>query len=105
MNLVAYSRVSTDGQVDGYGLVVQREAMREWARKAGHRIVTEVEDIGVSGTLTDRPGLSTVLEELRRSRRVQGVLVPRLDRLARSPHRTGGHPRRLLERWRRGLRR
>ncbi len=86
MDLVAYLRVSSDSQLDGYGLDVQRKAVRAWARKHGHRIVGEYVDAGVSGTkdAVDRPGLSDALDMLRPPPRARGLVVARLDRLART---------------------
>ena len=39
MRLVAYLRLSSDSQLDGWGLDAQREAVEQWARAHGHRIV------------------------------------------------------------------
>jgi DNA invertase Pin-like site-specific DNA recombinase len=86
MNLVEYRRVSSQGQADyGNGLVTQRKADRAWARDNGHRIVKVCTDEGVSGTtpVTDRPGFICVMDTLAAGV-ADGVLIPRLDRLARS---------------------
>lgn len=85
MRLVGYLRVSTDGQAeDGYGLDVQRAELTKWSKSAGHRIVTWTEDAGVSGTkgLDERFGLADALD-LVAARKVDGIAVYRLDRLAR----------------------
>lgn len=83
MRLVAYVRVSTAAQaVDGYGVDAQREAILTWA--AGrHRIVAWHSDLGISGAtdVGNRPGLSAALDGLRSA---DGLVVARLDRLARS---------------------
>ena len=86
MDLVAYLRVSSDSQIDGFGLPVQRKACRAWAKANGHRIVDEIVDAGVSGTrdAVDRPGLPRALDMLRPPPRARGLLVARLDRLARA---------------------
>lgn len=86
MKLVAYIRVSTAGQVsDGYGLSIQEKAVRAWAKANGHRIVRLVSEEGVSGAkeAVDRPGLSEALT-LIQDGTAEGLLIPRLDRLARS---------------------
>lgn len=85
MRLVAYLRVSSEGQVDGFGLDAQRKAVRSWAKTHGHRIVHTCTDEAVSGALDadDRPGLSCVMERLADGTG-QGLVVARLDRLARS---------------------
>jgi DNA invertase Pin-like site-specific DNA recombinase len=86
LNLVAYLRVSTQMQADErrLGLPVQERAIRRWAREAGHRIVSVKADKGISGGngLDTRLALAEALE-LVRSRRAGGVVVYRLDRLAR----------------------
>lgn len=80
---IAYIRVSTERQAEeGYGLDVQERAVKAWARREGHRLTRVVREEGVSGTLDDRPGLAEVLGALR-DREAVGVVVPRLDRLAR----------------------
>jgi DNA invertase Pin-like site-specific DNA recombinase len=86
MDLVAYLRVSSESQIDGFGLPVQRKACRAWAKANGHKIVEEIVDAGVSGTrdAVDRPGLSLALDMLRPPPRARGLLVARLDRLARA---------------------
>jgi DNA invertase Pin-like site-specific DNA recombinase len=86
MKLVAYIRVSTAGQVaDGYGLDVQEKAVRSWAKAHGHRIARLVREEGVSGAkeAADRPGLTEALRMIQ-EKEVDGLLIPRLDRLARS---------------------
>jgi DNA invertase Pin-like site-specific DNA recombinase len=87
MRLIAYLRVSSAGQLDGYGLDAQERDVRAYARRNGHRIVALHVDGGVSGALDalDRPGLADVLTALReRPLKADGLLVPRLDRLARA---------------------
>lgn len=85
MRLVAYVRVSTRGQVeDGTGLDVQRKAIKQWAAANGHRIVSWTADEGVSGAngIEGRPGLLEALNAIR-GREAAGLVVARLDRLAR----------------------
>lgn len=86
MKLVAYLRVSSESQGDGYGLDVQDKAVKRWARNNGHRIVRTYTDVGVSGAkdAADRPGLSAALVDICESRVAEGLLIPRLDRLARA---------------------
>jgi DNA invertase Pin-like site-specific DNA recombinase len=86
VKLVAYVRVSGTGQVnDGYGLTVQEKAVRAWAKTNGHRIVRIVREEGVSGAkdALDRPGLSEALLMVQEGD-AEGLLIPRLDRLARA---------------------
>lgn len=84
LRLIAYGRVSTNGQVDGYGPDVQTKAMRKWARTHKHTIVDVLFDGAVSGTVDgdERPELSRALE-LVANGEVDGILAPNMDRLAR----------------------
>jgi DNA invertase Pin-like site-specific DNA recombinase len=80
---VGYVRVSTDGQVDGYGLPAQRTALRSWERDHdGEQLTTIITEEGVSGDVADRPGLAAAFAIVS-SRRAEGIALPRLDRLAR----------------------
>lgn len=81
--LVAYLRVSSAGQAEGYGLELQEDAVRAAARELGDRVLRVHAD-EVSGTVapTGRPGLLAAVTEVREGR-ADGVIVARLDRLAR----------------------
>ena len=59
-----YTRVSTEDQVSGYGLDVQREKCRAQAIVKGWEVVAEFTDDGISGTkdVQDRPGLAALLD-------------------------------------------
>jgi DNA invertase Pin-like site-specific DNA recombinase len=85
VKIAGYIRVSTTGQVeDGFGLDVQRQAVKAWAKTYSHRLSTVCVEAGVSGTkeLEDRPALGEAMA-LVRSGEVEGIVVPKLDRLAR----------------------
>jgi DNA invertase Pin-like site-specific DNA recombinase len=85
MKIVAYLRVSTDRQADeGLGLDIQEQTIRRWAKAHGHRVVGWYRDEGMSGTdgLDSRVGLGDALAALREGQ-AQGLVVYRLDRLAR----------------------
>jgi DNA invertase Pin-like site-specific DNA recombinase len=85
VKVVGYLRVSTDRQAEhGFGLDVQERAAKAWARRHGHRLVEIHRDEGVSGSngLDTRIGLADALQSLR-DRKAHGLVVPRLDRLAR----------------------
>jgi DNA invertase Pin-like site-specific DNA recombinase len=85
MKLAAYLRVSTERQADeGLGLDVQRESIKTWARSAGHSVTLWAADEGVSGSqgLDARLGLLDALGALQ-ERAAEGLVVYRLDRLAR----------------------
>jgi DNA invertase Pin-like site-specific DNA recombinase len=85
MRFVAYLRVSSEGQVDGYGLDAQESSVRAWAKAHRHRIVGVCKDEGLSGALpaAERPGLACALDALADGT-AEGVIVARLDRLARA---------------------
>jgi DNA invertase Pin-like site-specific DNA recombinase len=85
MRYVVYLRVSTDAQADtGQGLDIQEAACRKWLKEGRHRLVEVCSDAGRSGSLDvgHRPGLARALA-LVGADRADGVLVHRLDRLAR----------------------
>jgi DNA invertase Pin-like site-specific DNA recombinase len=86
VRLAAYIRVSTEAQAEnGLGLDVQERAIKVWAKAHGHRISVWCIDEGLSGSLqaADRPGLTCALEALEAGR-AEGLVVARLDRLARA---------------------
>jgi DNA invertase Pin-like site-specific DNA recombinase len=86
LKAVAYVRVSTDRQSEeGFGLIIQRETVRRCAHLAGHRLVAVHADEGVSGTLpvAARPGLTAALDMIRTGE-ADALLLPKLDRLART---------------------
>ena len=88
MRLVAYVRVSTNGQaIQGDSPAMQDEACRAWASANGHEVVAVLADNGLSGKLDvkDRPGLASALVEIKDGR-ADGLLVYSLDRLARELH-------------------
>jgi DNA invertase Pin-like site-specific DNA recombinase len=85
MKLVAYLRVSTIEQAaHGFGLDVQRSAIRKAAKVLDARIVAWTADEGKSGALgvEARPGLAEALEMIDNGR-ADGLIVRDLDRLAR----------------------
>jgi DNA invertase Pin-like site-specific DNA recombinase len=81
---IAYVRVSTNEQLDGYGLEVQEESVRGYCRAHALRLVGVTRDEGESGAngLEDRDGLAAALARLEAGD-AEVLVVPRLDRLAR----------------------
>jgi site-specific DNA recombinase len=79
-----YVRVSTDEQVSGYGLDVQRERCRAQAVAKGWSLAAEYTDEGISGTkdASGRPGLAEMLASARAGQ-LDAVIVLALDRLGR----------------------
>lgn len=85
MRYVLYRRVSSNAQAsDGQGLEIQEETGRAWLRAGRHRLVEVCTDSALSGSddVAHRPGLARALA-LVIADKADGILVPRLDRLAR----------------------
>jgi DNA invertase Pin-like site-specific DNA recombinase len=81
---VAYIRVSSATQLDGYGLAAQEADIRKSVKTYGLKLTQVFRDEGVSGSLEAalRPGLAEALAKIE-SGDAEVLLVPRLDRLAR----------------------
>jgi site-specific DNA recombinase len=79
-----YIRVSSEEQVSGYGLDVQRERCRAQAIAKGWSIAGEYEDAGISGTkdASARPGLAGLVAAAEIGN-IDAVIVLALDRLGR----------------------
>jgi DNA invertase Pin-like site-specific DNA recombinase len=83
MKLVAYVRVSTAHQQEAYGPDIQRAAITAWAKADGHVIVAWQEDtISGASELRNRIGWCEAAA-LVKAGSAQGIVVARLDRLAR----------------------
>lgn len=85
MKVVGYVRIRTDRQVEqGVGLQEQERSIHDWAKAHEHRLVEVFEDSGESRAdgLETRVGLGEALAALRTGR-AGGLVVYRLDRLAR----------------------
>jgi DNA invertase Pin-like site-specific DNA recombinase len=85
MKVSAYLRVSTDKQAErGNGLDVQRAAITRWAKAEHHKITGWHVDEGISGSngIDTREALPSALADVR-ERRAAGIVVYKLDRLAR----------------------
>jgi len=59
-----YYRVSTEGQIDGQGLDVQKKLCRDFCKEEGIEIAGEFSDEGISGATLDREGLQDMLASL-----------------------------------------
>ncbi len=81
--LVGYARVSTDNQKEEGTVEIQEIALREYAKANGYELVAIFKDEGVSGGLEDRAGLAEMFSCLESQPDVEGVLIYKLDRLAR----------------------
>ncbi|QQR81586.1 MAG: recombinase family protein [Deltaproteobacteria bacterium] len=76
---VAYFRVSTQEQ----SVDMQRRDIRSYCEALGISLVQEYTDEGVSGAKASRPGLDSLLSDVRRGK-VNTVIVWSLSRLGRS---------------------
>jgi DNA invertase Pin-like site-specific DNA recombinase len=86
MRFGIYARVSTNKKDDGKGKSqdpeLQLNPLREYAKARGWE-TKEYVDIGESGAKDSRPQLNALLEDARK-RRIDGILVWKLDRFGRS---------------------
>lgn len=82
--VIAYVRVSTEGQADGgVSLDAQRAKVTAYASLYDLELVGVIEDAGESAKSLNRPGLTRALAMLDAGE-VDGLLVAKLDRLTRS---------------------
>ena len=81
MRVALYARVSTKN--NGQNPETQLVALREYAKNRGFEIAEEYVDLGVSGSKERRPALDRMMKDAR-ARKIDGVLVTRFDRFARS---------------------
>ena len=80
---LAYCRVSTENQKDEKTIELQVESLLKYASKNNIEIIGWFKDDGVSGALENRPELLRMMKCLKDSPDVAGVLIYKLDRLAR----------------------
>lgn len=84
MNVIAYIRVSTDGQVgeDKFGLDVQKQTIQDYCDKNGHTILKWFTDEGESGA-KERPGFDEIVYGEVSNPPYEAVIVAKSDRVAR----------------------
>ena len=81
---VGYVRVSTEEQArEGLSLDAQEEKIRAYCTAKGWRLVRIYRDEGFSGKDLNRPGLQSLIQDLRNNG-IEAVVVAKLDRLTRS---------------------
>jgi DNA invertase Pin-like site-specific DNA recombinase len=86
MKTIAYIRVSTIGQVeDGVSLDAQAAKIAAWADLNGYEMGDVFSDAGISGSKTNRPGLSAALDAVGKG---DALVVYSLSRLARNTSHT-----------------
>jgi len=83
--LVGYCRVSTDIQKEQNTIEIQEKALAQFADKNDYELVEVFKDEGISGSkeLENRPGLAELFYYIETNEGVEGVLIFKLDRLAR----------------------
>ena len=81
---VGYVRVSTEEQArEGLSLDAQEEKIRAYCTAKGWRLVRIYRDEGFSGKDLNRPGLQSLIQDLKNDG-FEAVVVAKLDRLTRS---------------------
>lgn len=78
-----YIRVSSKEQVEGYSIGEQEERLRNYCKAMLWDIHKVYIDPGYSGGNTDRPGLQSLIKDVKAGE-IDKVLVYKLDRLSRS---------------------
>ena len=82
--VIAYVRVSTEGQVkDGYGLEAQERDIRVYCAKNDMELMKVYREEGVSGAKEDRPVFNKSLYGEAQNPPVEGIVVAKNDRVAR----------------------
>ena len=81
MKFGLYARVSTADK--GQDIELQLRNLRSYAKARGWEIFDEYKDVGQSGSKDRRPELDRLMEDARK-RRLDGILVWKLDRFGRS---------------------
>lgn len=81
---ISYARVSSEGQVDGYSLDIQKRECEAAALKLGTPIAAHFSEEGVSGTIVERPALSDALVYCAKNKgKIAYFIVKDIDRVAR----------------------
>lgn len=83
MKVALYLRVSTEQQIENYSIPLQKERMYAFCQSKGWNEVEEYVDAGYSGSNLERPALKQ-LEKAIKKKKINVVIVYRLDRLSRS---------------------
>ena len=83
--VVGYCRVSTNNQKEEGTIELQEKSIKKYAEKNNCELVKIFKDDGVSGgsELENRPGLAELFSYVEKNKEVEGVLIFKLDRLAR----------------------
>ena len=80
--VIGYIRVSTDAQVDGFGLEAQRKAIADYCTDRNWAVIKWVSDEGESGAKY-RPGFDEIVNGAIENPPYEAVVVAKSDRVAR----------------------
>lgn len=83
MKVALYARVSTEQQIENYSIPLQKERIKAFCLSKGWNDITEYVDGGYSGSNLKRPALQQLQKDIE-SKKIDAVIVYRLDRLSRS---------------------
>ncbi len=85
LNLIGYCRTSTENQKEEGTINHQVEDLKSYADKNNIRLIETFKDDGVSGSLEwhDRKGMSEMFNYIEVNQNVDGIIIYKLDRLAR----------------------
>ena len=83
MKVALYARVSTEQQIENYSIPLQKERMKAFCTSKGWNDITEYVDGGYSGSNLNRPALQQLQKDIK-NKKINAVIVYRLDRLSRS---------------------
>ena len=87
---IGYERVSTDSQIDGYGLDTQEDALMTYAKNQSFKNFVIFEDQGETGTKMDRPAINAIKRLITAFNvggsqiKVASFTIPKIDRLSRT---------------------
>jgi len=85
MKAAIYARVSSERQDVDLSISAQLKALREYAERNGHYVVTEFVDEAESGKTTDRPAFRDMVSQARRATKpFELILVWKYSRFARN---------------------
>ena len=83
MKVALYARVSTEQQIENYSIPLQKERIKAFCLSKGWNDITEYVDAGYSGSNLKRPALEQLQKDIK-NKKINAVIVYRLDRLSRS---------------------
>lgn len=79
---IGYCRVSTDEQLNGYGLDAQKASIEAYCSAMSYDMERIVVDEGLSGANMERPGIQEIIASMSECQ-YAGVIVFKLDRISR----------------------